>query len=1219
MRKKTTLYIAAASAALLIMPFTIASAGAVDIYVDPVNGSDNGAGSLDQPYKTISKAQAAVRSKNTSMKSDINIYLKGGVYKEDMLVFDEYDSGHNGFTVRWQAYENEKPIISGGEEIEGWSLYDADMNIYCADSRGIETRQLTVNGSLAQRARSEGSLLSDDAVYDNGVTGYTCSETEMLNWKNQSDIEFVYKNDWTNSRCPVDNIERGDNGMITVTMKQPAWRNVRVVKTGKLSVTQPWYVENAYELLDEPGEFYLDKSKGKIFYIPRDGEDMNSAEVIAGVKETVLMIKGKDLDNFVHDVTFDGISFRYSTWLRPGGEWGFADNQNATIRDTETGVRDLFPPAMVEAERARNVNFLNCEFAYAGSIGLKMTEGIDSCDVIGNHIYDCAAHGIVMGEITCQDKNNPRNNPEDIRLYMIRNKVNNNYIHNVAKDYKSAAAVSIGFLIDSDVSHNEIADVPYSAFHICYGFQTYSFEEGTVFRNVKITDNFIENTMNDELYDGGGIYILGASGGTEDNMIEVSGNYIKDQNDVYADIYLDNGSSYCKVFNNVIDQYSYPKGHSGDGNLYWVFANTESHGHRVYNSYINVPDVSRIHKDASDVTIQKPHIYLDNKWPDEALKIIDNAGLESEYKKKLGGIDRNVPDKIVSPGKVKLKTGETQSCDLVLYTVDGRAIDDAEISYLVKDSNVAAVSNGIFAGVSSGRTTVTAYATYNGKTVTKDIEVFVDDALADITLKNTPKNLFVGNKFILEAGFATKYNDDTIEDAVITYSTSDTSVITVDSKNFLIGIGEGEATLYITASTAEDTYTAQYPIKVYKDGAFRDMNYELMSVEDIIKDRNKWYIKATNPKGEEFELADGGVTKFRTYGSGYGIYTGEKYLNSVMDMNYKYNSVNGYAMLALRVQGEAEGPLSKADGSGCYLVVIKKDSIELQRVVKGVSNMIYGKLTTNSALGGERDNKLMPHLETLNVKFGAVNVDDGVVLSLVVDGQTVFEYFDNSPDAIRAPGHFGVVVWAGSLDLSAPTEDALRMSVAETRIDGTAYFKDTLAHWAINDIAYLAGKNILLGYDDGAFRPDGNITRAEFCTALSKCFDFEKKKYAAQFKDITGDEWYADDVYTALAAGIIPYEMQDEGNFQPERFITREEVAAMLYNASKNVRGKVMVQGDISNYSDSSDISPWAKVAVCGLVGEGLMVGDNEFLKPNSTITRAETAVILKRADGLIL
>ena len=321
-------------------------------------------------------------------------------------------------------------------------------------------------------------------------------------------------------------------------------------------------------------------------------------------------------------------------------------------------------------------------------------------------------------------------------------------------------------------------------------------------------------------------------------------------------------------------------------------------------------------------------------------------------------------------------------------------------------------------------------------------------------------------------------------------------------------------------------------------------------------------------------------------------------------------------MLALRTQGAKEGPLSKLPGSGCYLVVVKPTSIELQRVINGKSYMLYGKLTNNSALGGERDNILMTHGNTYNLKFGAVNHKDGVVLSLTCDDQVVFEYFDYSPDAIKTEGHFGVVVWSGSMDLSAPQPDAARIAEQKAKVSGSVYFKDTLKHWAINDIAYLAGKKVLSGYPDGTFRPDGYITRAEFSKILAQAMKFERKTYIPSFKDVDKNEWYADYLYTILDAGIIPSRMADAGLFYPQLYITREEVAVMLTNALVECKNIVMENAGVNDYKDSDKISAWSVLSVGAVTGEGLMTGDDTGkFNPQSSITRAEIAAVIRRLE----
>lgn len=635
------------------------------------------------------------------------------------------------------------------------------------------------------------------------------------------------------------------------------------------------------------------------------------------------------------------------------------------------------------------------------------------------------------------------------------------------------------------------------------------------------------------------------------------------------------------------------------------------------NSYINVPDNKRIHDTATDVEIEDAKVFLDNKWPKEALDIIDNAGLEAEYRAKLGGVKDGRLDKIVADKKIKMSSGKMIKPEITAFSVNGRIIQDAKLSFAVENEKIVKVSkDGVFSALGSGRTTVTATAEYQNIIKQREIEVFVDDKLAEISLENVPKNLFEGNKFKLSATFATLFNDDSVANAKITYSTDNPKVATVDAEEFLIGISEGKTNLVVSVEADGEVFVQKFPITVHKSGSFRNMNYNLITADEMISNVSSWYTTGTNDESARMEKGSGTV-KIRTPGSGingYGVYTGKKYLNEVVNFDYKYNSISGYVMVALRVQGETEGPLSKTDGSGCYLVVVKPDSIELQRVINGTSHMLYGKLTTNSALGGERDNKLMPHSETLNLQFGAVNYGDSVVLSLVADGQTVFEWFDDSPDAIKNEGHFGVIVRAGSLDISKPTESQERMAKALSRADGKGYFSDTLTHWSINDVAFLAGKKIVNGYADGTFRPDAKITRAEMCQILKNYFAFETKDYAGELKDVAASDWYADAVSTVLGAQIVPTEMVVDGKFLPNKSISRQETAVLIFNGAKKYNKFIMKQGDLEGFGDSKNISDWARYAVGGMVGEGIIQGDNNaMLNPSESITRAEAVAMLKR------
>src|SRR5690242_10081096 len=114
---------------IVILGMCCSIAQAIDYYVSP-SGLDSNTGTIKAPFKTITKARDTVRTVNTGMKKNINVYLRGGTYTLDSTIaFTSADSGNNGYDVIYQAYPGEYPVISGGYKITGWKMYDKSKNI----------------------------------------------------------------------------------------------------------------------------------------------------------------------------------------------------------------------------------------------------------------------------------------------------------------------------------------------------------------------------------------------------------------------------------------------------------------------------------------------------------------------------------------------------------------------------------------------------------------------------------------------------------------------------------------------------------------------------------------------------------------------------------------------------------------------------------------------------------------------------------------------------------------------------------------------------------------------------------------------------------------------------------------------------------------------------------------------------------------------------------
>lgn len=172
--------------------------------------------------------------------------------------------------------------------------------------------------------------------------------------------------------------------------------------------------------------------------------------------------------------------------------------------------------------------------------------------------------------------------------------------------------------------------------------------------------------------------------------------------------------------------------------------------------------------------------------------------------------------------------------------------------------------------------------------------------------------------------------------------------------------------------------------------------------------------------------------------------------------------------------------------------------------------------------------------------------------------------------------------------------------------------KDIDTHWAKTRILELVADNTVSGYPDGSFQPDANITRAEAASILAKLLPDTDKK--SDLKDVS-DQWYAAAVNKAVAAGVL--KGYEDATFRAQNNITREEFAQMIANYFTYLKLNYFNENISLVYTDSTEVSTWAKKAVDTLAFSGLMVGrDTGDLDPKATITRAEAVTILSKVKN---
>lgn len=176
-------------------------------------------------------------------------------------------------------------------------------------------------------------------------------------------------------------------------------------------------------------------------------------------------------------------------------------------------------------------------------------------------------------------------------------------------------------------------------------------------------------------------------------------------------------------------------------------------------------------------------------------------------------------------------------------------------------------------------------------------------------------------------------------------------------------------------------------------------------------------------------------------------------------------------------------------------------------------------------------------------------------------------------------------------------------------------FSDTASHWAQKDIDRLTALKAIGGYEDGTFRPDHSITRAEFSKIL--CKSLELPLLSGQAFADTAEHWANDDLYTLVQQGIlVPAEYG--GHYSPDTAITRSEIAVMLVRAYGSDAQAAAMAGTDTGFSDDDAIPAYNK-GYLALARQAEFIGGYEdgSFRPQATATRAEaTAMIVRLLDA---
>ncbi|MBD3322736.1 MAG: hypothetical protein GF350_16665 [Chitinivibrionales bacterium] len=566
---------------IILLMIAIISHGAtmIEFYVSP-SGDDAGNGLSEQtPFRTLERAQQAVRENNTSMTGDIIVnLLPGRLWLDSMVRFTEADGGTGEHKIIYKAVSPKTVSICGGKQITGWTQVNAEKNIWKAPTAGMGFdpkgfRQLYVNGKRTIRSRhpnitprSEKDLFLGDRTTDY----YYLTEWNRTNqtikvpaadlngyssWNPLQNVEVIAQRVWGLATMRVENISvSGSFGYIYV--QQPE-RDICFNATfpPKNSGSR-YHFENCIQFIDAEREWYFNDYNGDLFYKPRSGEDMNTAIVIAPLLTTLVLIEptgasfSEKADHPVLNLEFHGIIFEYSTWMKPSHE-GNLDMQ-AGMFSWVVNISPYFqfldrPPAAVRAYATDNIRFESNVFRHMGATGLDIYSGNTNATVIGNTVYDITGNGMMFGEH--KDSLSYKCNSyvvEDMRRIPHNIMVSNNYLSRCGQQQYGCVGIGAGFNKRLTLYHNEIRDMPYTGISVGWCWEPMDMP----ICSTTIRGNLVDSVMMFQ-NDGGAIYTLGNQPASiiDSNYIDHMFKYSPTVSRMF-NIYLDEGSSNLLVQHN---------------------------------------------------------------------------------------------------------------------------------------------------------------------------------------------------------------------------------------------------------------------------------------------------------------------------------------------------------------------------------------------------------------------------------------------------------------------------------------------------------------------------------------------------------------------------------------------------------------------------------------------------------------------------------------------
>lgn len=471
---------------------------ALDLYVDPDSKDTSRTGSVNNPFVNIQEAQDKVRALHAKgLTEHITIHLGAGEYSQSQpLEFGPLDGGSNGFRVIYEGAPDATRILSQ-IKISDWNVTSEGYWMAKVSNLDSVPMQIYINGQSRPRSRhpNQGFFRVQEALTERTQFRFRAEEI-IPEPAEPSHAQLGFLHDWSMSYVPLASVDQQSQTITTLSLiggPYPFW------KITGFETNPRFFLENAPEWVDTPGEWSFNPDSDTLIYYPLPGECPNETTVSISTLDQLVVIEG---DNHapVRDLIFRHLNFEMTSWSPhqgryAGGQAGF--HWSGIGAEPNQGSWKSIPAA-IDVRNSTGVQFQSCHFKNLGGSGIWFGTGSVHGEISNCSFSQIAANGILLGD------QNP--GPDQVSGNHL---VFHNLVEDCGTTYYGSVGVWVGLSGGNRVLHNEIRNLPYTGVSVGWSWSP----RPTVCGDNQISYNHIHHVMQ-LLSDGGGIYTLGNQPGT---------------------------------------------------------------------------------------------------------------------------------------------------------------------------------------------------------------------------------------------------------------------------------------------------------------------------------------------------------------------------------------------------------------------------------------------------------------------------------------------------------------------------------------------------------------------------------------------------------------------------------------------------------------------------------------------------------------------------------